>query len=52
MPVFFRPSFKTAIFSRFLKVTIATSSFMNEVYNGRFAPEFRVSMLKQIIALA
>ena len=51
MSVLFRRSFKTAIFSRFLKVAIATSNFMNEVYNGRFAPEFSVSMLKETIAL-
>ena len=25
-------------------------NFMNKVYNGRFAPEFRVSMLKGTIA--
>ena len=49
--VLFRCSFKTAIFSRFLKVAIATSNFMNEVYNGGFAPEFSVSMLKETIAL-
>ena len=42
---------QTAISSRFLKVAIATSNFMNEVYNGRFAPEFSVSMLKETIAL-
>ena len=49
--VLFRRSFKTAIFTRFLKVAIATSNFMNEVYNGGFAPEFSVSMLKETIAL-
>ena len=47
----FRHSFKTAIFSRFLKVAIATSNFTNEVYNGRFEPEFSVSVLKKNIAL-
>ena len=41
----------TAIFSRFSKVAIATSDFMNEVYNGGFSPEFSVSMLKETIAL-
>ena len=51
MSVLFRRSFKTATFSRFLKVAIATSNFMNEVYNGGFAPEFSVSMLKGTIAL-
>ena len=32
--------FKTAIFSRFLKVAIARSTFMNKVDNWEFAPEF------------
>ena len=36
MSILFRGSVKTAIFSRFLKVAIATSNFMNEVYNGGF----------------
>ena len=39
------------MFCRFLKVTIATSNFMNEVYNGGFLPEFIVSRLREIIAL-
>ena len=51
MSVLFRRSFKTALFDRFLKVSIATSNFMNEVYNGRFAPVFSFSMLKETIAL-
>ena len=51
MSVLFRRSFKIAIFSRLFKVAIATSSFMNEVYNGGFAPEFSVLMLKETIAL-
>ena len=51
MYVLFRHSLKTSIFSRLLKVAIATSNFMNEVYNGGFAPEFSVSMLKETIAL-
>ena len=51
MSVLFRPSFKTDIFSRFLKVSIATSNLMNEFQNGGFAPEFSVSMLKETIAL-
>ena len=51
MSVLFRRSFKTAIFSRFWKVAIATSNFLNEVYNDGFAPEFSVSMLKETIAL-
>ena len=51
MSVLFRRSFKTAIFFRFLKVAIAMSNLMNEFYNGGFAPEFSVSMLKETIAL-
>ena len=51
MSVLFRLSFNSAIFSRSFKVAIATSNFMNEVYNGGFAPEFSVSMLKETIAL-
>ena len=51
MSVLSRCSFKTAIFSRFLKVDIATSNFMNEVYNGGFVPEFSVSMLKETLVL-
>ena len=39
------------MFRRFLKVAIATSNFMNEVYNGRFTPEFSVSIIREIIAL-
>ena len=51
MTILFRRSFKTAIFSRFLKVAIAKSSFINKVYNSRFAPDCSVSMLKETIAL-
>ena len=51
MSVLFRDSSKTAMLSRLLMVAIATSNFMNEVYNGRFSPEFSVSMLKEIIML-
>ena len=51
MSVLFRLLFRTAIFSRFSKVVIATSNFMNEFFNGGFAPEFNVSMLKEILAL-
>ena len=36
----FRRYFKTAIFSRFSKVAIATSNFMKQAYNGGFGPEF------------
>ena len=45
MSVLFRRSFKNAILSRFLKVVIAMSIFMNEVFYGGFVPEFIVSML-------
>ena len=41
----FRRSSKTSLFGRFLKVAIATLTF-NSNYNGGFAPEFSVSMLK------
>ena len=51
MPVLFRHSSKTAMFSRFLKVAIAMSNSMNKVYNGGFSPELSVSMLKETIAL-
>ena len=51
MSVLFRGSFRTVIFSRFLKVPIATSNFINKFYNGEFAPEFSVSMSKETIAL-
>ena len=36
------------IFKRSFKM--AMSNFMNEIYNGGFAPEFSISMLKEIIA--
>ena len=51
MSVLFRCSFKTAILSRFLKVAIATSNFMNGAYNGRFAPDLSVSMSKETMAI-
>ena len=51
MSISFRCSSKTAMFSRLLKVAIATSNFMNEVYNGGFLPEFSVSVSKEIIKL-
>ena len=47
MSVVFRCSFKTAIFRRFLNVAIATSNFMNQVYNSEFVPEFSASILKE-----
>ena len=51
MTVLFRCSSKTAMLSRFLKVAIAKSSFMNEVYYSGFLPEFSVSMIKELISL-
>ena len=51
MSVLFRRFFNSGLFRRSFKVAIATSNFMNEVYNGGFAPEFSVSMLKETIAL-
>ena len=51
MVVLLKRSFKTVIFSRLLKVAIASPNFMIEVYNGGFASEFSVSMLKQTIPL-
>ena len=51
MSILFRLSFNTSIFSRFLKVAIATSNFINEIYTGRFTLEFSVSILGETIAL-
>ena len=51
MSVLFTCSPKAAMFSRFLKIAIAMSNFMNEVYNSEFLPKFSVSILKEIIAL-
>ena len=51
MAVLSRRLFRTAIFSKFAKEAKATSNFMSEFYNGRFLPEFCVSILKEIIAL-
>ena len=39
------------MFSRFSKVAIGTSNFLSELYNGGFAQEFSVAMLKEIIVL-
>ena len=50
-PSFSDSSFKTDVFSRFLKVVIAVLNFMKEVYKSRFALEFSVSVLKEISAL-
>ena len=46
--VLFSHLFRTAIFSRFSKVAIATSNFMNEFYNGGFSPDLTVLILKEI----
>ena len=46
MSVIFRRLFRTAIFSKFSKVAIPTSNFMNEFYNGGFSPEFEKEMEK------
>ena len=45
--------FKTVMFRRFLNVTIAIamSYFMNKVYDGKFAPEFNIPVLKEISTL-
>ena len=51
MSVLFKRSSKTAMLRRFLKVDIAKSNFMNEVYNGGFSPMFSVSLLKVMVAL-
>ena len=51
MSVLFGHDSKIAIFSRFLKVAIATSNFMNKVYNREYSPRFSISMLKKIISL-
>ena len=46
MPVIFRPAFKISMLSRFLKVAITMPNVVDQIYNGRFAPEFCVSMRK------
>ena len=46
--VHLRHSFKTAIFSRFLKVAIATSSFMNKFYNDVAIVTFK-NLLKMAV---
>ena len=51
MSVSVRRLFGTAIFSRFSKLAIATSDFMNKFYNGGFASEFTVSMSKEFLTL-
>ena len=39
------------MFSRFLKVAIATPNVMNEICNSGFVLEFRISVLNEISAL-
>ena len=51
MSILRRCSSKTAMLCRFLKVAMAMSSFMKEVYKGRFLPEFCISMVIEIIML-
>ena len=43
----FRRCFESTIFSRFFVVTIATSHFLNEVYNSGFASGFSVLVFKK-----
>ena len=51
MFVLFRSSSKTVVFSRFLKMAVAKSDFMNEDYNCGFVQKLSVSILKEIIPL-
>ena len=51
MTVIFRRLFRTAVFSRFSKMAIATSNFMNKFYKGGFTPAFTVSLLKEFLTL-
>ena len=44
--VLFRQSSETAMFSRFLKVAIATSNVMNKDYNGEFVPRVQRFIVK------
>ena len=47
----FRRLFTPAIFTISSKLATGTSNFMNNFYNGGFAPEFTVSMLKIFLTL-
>ena len=47
MSVLLIGSFSAVMFTRFLKVVIATSNLLNEVYNDEFEPNFNVSILKK-----
>ena len=51
MSALFRGLFRTAIFSRFSEVPIATSIFMTEFNNSSFAQEISISLLKETTAL-
>ena len=51
MFVFSRRSFQTDMYSRLLKVAIATLNLLNKIYNGGFALELGVSLLKETRAL-
>ena len=51
MSAFSRIPLQTAMLSRLLRVSLATSNFKIEVYNGRFAPKFSVLTLKEVSAL-
>ena len=51
MSILIRRCFKTSIFSRFLKVAMATSNIITEVYIGGIVSGYSVSMLKETIAL-
>ena len=47
----FRRLFSPAILTISSKLATGTSNFMNNFYNGGFAPEFTVSMLKIFLTL-
>ena len=51
MSILFRRSFKTSIFSRFLKMAMETSNIITEVYIDGIVSGYSVSMLKETIAL-
>ena len=51
MFAFSRLPLQTAMLSRLLRVSLATSNFKIEVSNGRFAPKFSVLTLKEVSTL-
>ena len=51
MSAFSRIPLQTAMLSRLLRVSLATSNFKIEVYKRRFAPKFSVLTLKEVSAL-